>query len=455
MFQPRFTFDRLSLLYKKNTTIMFLLSEMKVQLVNEYMIRLFLFHLLVFHIALHAGAQDIYVPYRIGDKFGITTPSGTMKVEARYDYVVPCNSQGYFVASSYENNELKTDLIHMDKIIISNKGYADYEIKNNLVVATYIDNREGLDSWRHLYSDKGKILSVRSFRTVFIPQGEYAGNDGKYIVIYGADEKDHVNVYLYNTTKREISESLIENELALRTGYEVKEGKDTTAVIYTRDPFMTYHKYSVQSDKAGNPTLVNQLIENYNEVMSQEIIPDDAAKFDNEPDFYLKDISEDYYGRNAQVTTVELVKNVRSSVPFRLEFSDDRTLSDYTGLIKENGKIGVGYGGTRGSIPAIYDSIYFIIAHYPKPITDYLSYSHSSEKFRSDIGYVTKDKNKYGLILRATTGYATTLSPRFDYLPAHWYFDFGKKGFHLFALCDREGQFVCYADGDGRLYYKK
>ncbi len=419
------------------------------------MIRLFLFHLFVLQIALNVRPQDIYVPYRIGDKFGIATTSGTMKVEARYDYVAPCNAHGYFIASCYENNELKTDLINKDEVIISNKRYADYEIKNNLIVATYIIDSEVSGSSRHLYSDKGKILSINSFRTVFIPQKEYTGNDGKYIVIYGADGKNNVNVYLYNTTKREISESLIENELALRTGFEVIDGKDTNAVIYTRSPFMTYHKYSVQCDKTGNPTLVNELIESYNEVMSQEIIPDVAAKIGSEPDFYLQDISENFYGGNTHVTTVELVKNVRSSLAIRLEFSDDRTLNDYTKLIEENGKTGLRYGGTRGSIPAIYDSIYFIIAHYPKPKMDCWSYSHSSENIRSDIGYITYDKKKYGLILRASSKHAATLSPRFDYLPAHWYFDFGKKGFHLFALCDREGQFVCYADGEGKLYYKK
>ena len=86
-------------------------------------------------ISLNAFSQEkMFVPFRVGSKFGFADLKGNMIIPAEYDYPILRQRypKGFFCA---QKNDKTTTVIFNNKIIIQDSECSDFEIDENKFIS--------------------------------------------------------------------------------------------------------------------------------------------------------------------------------------------------------------------------------------------------------------------------------------------------------------------------------
>jgi len=125
----------------------------------------FFFLAITFHANLFG--QTISVPYRVGNKFGISDQNGKILIPAQFDVVeLERYKEVYFQGFTFQENAVLSSFIYKNKIVLSNQKYNNYYLSEDLIVATkyksgrlssyHSEGEEYYTEYEHLYTKEGK-----------------------------------------------------------------------------------------------------------------------------------------------------------------------------------------------------------------------------------------------------------------------------------------------------------
>jgi hypothetical protein len=136
---------------------------------------------------------------------------------------------------------------------------------------------------------------------------------------------------------------------------------------------------------------------------------------------------------------LEIRKDYQTYQPSKLLFLSHKLDPKYQKLIFEKDKKGLmDTYENKVILPAIYDDFYS---------ADFKGI-HAS-------GFVFKQDGKYRLKVYNFSGKESPVTGAFEQVPMITFYEYGRKDFHLISLFDENGKFICYANQDGKVYYKE
>lgn len=163
---------------------------------------------ILFTLTFNTYAQDIRIPYRIGNKFGLSDENGQLTVEAKYDKINFIDSQfQYFqytniikdsVRNVYggwsENNKKNTGVYYKDKIIIENTPFGHFRLFKTYFITGSMYNHQRPEDFM-LYNLKGEPLLSEIASHIYI-------NDRRDIGSLNIIDSNLVFVSIFHKGKR-------------------------------------------------------------------------------------------------------------------------------------------------------------------------------------------------------------------------------------------------------------
>ncbi|MGV3459576.1 MAG: WG repeat-containing protein [Flavobacterium sp.] len=173
-----------------------------------------IFTLLVLLVTGLMYSQEVLVPFRVGDKFGLSDLNGKMKLEAKYEFINP-EKDGNF---TFEDEGV-SGLIIGGKEIISLPGEFRFElVKGKFIVAKakgYIKNEQGRKVKNEkilMFTTAGKSLIDRDYKNLQMVYAYGGKNDKEAAVfvfhVHFADGTQAL--YVFDAQKQKVTDKLFE-----------------------------------------------------------------------------------------------------------------------------------------------------------------------------------------------------------------------------------------------------
>lgn len=355
-------------------------------------------------------AQDIRIPFRVGDKFGLSDQSGQLIVSAQFEAIAPIgnnffetknqtidsvkNSQGKKILSKRISN----GVIHQDIEIIKNEPYSEFRMVGSGQFLIGSNKSRKLKSTM-LYNLKGEKLLSKSGGNIFFNDYEHIGNLGKCnpnLILISIVKGRKTTIGVYNRKKEKITKWLIEEAVNYKR-HKNPAGKSLAFITYY-DPLPNeeyrYLAYNNETNdfeiipllKGDEPQYVRTL--SFNEY--------DGITETPEEDIMVEDISSPKKNQNQYMFTI---KN-DTTVLYRKKLLPQLTGAKYLHLrrkqlnpviYKLNDKVGIIASEVSG-VEAQYDSLSYI--------TKYQSFDHDRGQFIYIVGNTVGDSQKlrFGII---------------------------------------------------------
>lgn len=192
----------------------------------------FLFLIFLFGIQL-LKAQEIVVPYKIENKFGLSDGMGNQLVKPEYDAIEWLTDE-YFVAIKIEENSLHNknpkqlkSLFYKSLEIIGNQDISRFNIIPETVIISYsnsnnlseikpensLNSREINDIYFSLYNSNGKQIGERKYKRLEIigqtGKSNRNQNISKYILLFSQNFKNEFSLFIFDSDEGNIKEFLI------------------------------------------------------------------------------------------------------------------------------------------------------------------------------------------------------------------------------------------------------
>lgn len=206
---------------------------------NKLLVLIFLFFLKT------SFAQEIRIPFRIGDKFGLSDQSGKLIVPAKFDAINPI---GY---NFFETKNIKIDsvknrqgekilgkviskgVIHRDIEIIKNKLHLEFRMVFSGEFIVGSTRSRNLKSTM-LYNLKGEKLLPTSGGNIFFNDYDHVGDLGKSnenLILISIIKVGKTSIGVYDRKKEKITKWLLEGVSDLKR-HKNLEGKSLAFITY-------------------------------------------------------------------------------------------------------------------------------------------------------------------------------------------------------------------------------
>lgn len=382
-----------------------------------------------------------YIPYRVGNLFGISDEQGKMILPAKFDKIVIGYDKDFTGISKVEN-QIKTSYILNNKVLISNSDYTYFEKKQDFIIAIKVNDPDSYERsngnpdylTQKLFNLEGQELLGRSYQNIIVVEDQKTSflTGSSLLLLY--DRKERYSLVLFDKKQKKITKTYFQNSYDVDTDYdlfpksfsidfndqagtkkklilEFENGKikseKTEAAIKNRGNNITGSSYGMPPPPPGiprkepKPSIPAGALENLETATSYDYIITPADP--------------------------EILRFIKRAADFK-----------YAYLKKENSKIGYFLADKNTYlIPPKYDGIYLTEGHG-------VFYS----------GFVLKNNNQYQILV-TSDGKQEFITAPFDLFPLYDGRDYGRKGFQLIKLFDKDNKFFCYANSEGKLYYTK
>ena len=395
-----------------------------------------LISIFLFLISIFGYSQNIFVPFKVGNLFGISDEKGNLKIAPTFDYInISSEQNNYFLV--YKNG--KSSCIYKDKVIIKDKNYFGYYPYNDLIVAVEKSSKRTTSYYSHnneqchLYSNSGSLIFpdyymfIRIFEVSEQPITEN-------VLIQLSDMNGKYSIVVYNKKQKKVIQTFLDVVPDLEFSFDA---------ISINQPF-TF-------DYLTNNNINRRITLQYNGKAFSVILDETLPKKDSDFDNYFGsevavDMGEDYITKKKneiqtskiEVKSIEKVYGAYRKKEFK--WVSKWKLPSETSLVFESNKYGIKkYNTNEFLIPIEYDAIYSC---------DFFGHNYH--------GYILKKETKYGLYITGfkVKGNGFFIPNIFDNIPLVDQFDYVKKGFHIIGLYDAQGQFLHYANNQGFIYAK-
>ncbi|WP_128414191.1 hypothetical protein [Chryseobacterium sp. Leaf394] len=386
-------------------------------------------------------SSQIFVPYRQGDKFGISDESGKLVVPSQFDKI----------AVGYNNDftgikispSLKKSYILKDRIILKDTDFAYFENEGDFVKAVKIKDKEAYNGShgnpnylsKFLYNLKGEQILDRAYNNIIvIDESATKGNALKetaLLLLYSSE--NHYGLYQIDKKQKKIIKTFFENSYDVDTDYE--KFPKSFAITYDsggmkKKLLIDFENGKIKSSKTDELGYSND--NGRNGYGRSGYSSYEATKM---PNF---EVEKNPIPENSEGKIIHVRESFEDKTPEELSFETKDASYDYAYIKKEKNKSG--YFLTS-------ENKYLIMPKYDK-----IMIADGHGVFAS--GFIVKNSENYQYLvfMNKTQEFIT---PESKMIPYFFRRDYGKKGFQLFKMFDKDNKFFCYADQNGKLYYSK
>ncbi len=382
-----------------------------------------------------AFGQPTYVPYRVGNKFGVANEAGELKVAAGYDNVRLCEQANYLAFYKGTDAKFTSSLSYKDKIIIADRAYHTYSTANDIISALTGQFGSASGSKRqgnrivHIYNNKGERIFPGDYLYCDIFSDFDYPNQSNLVLLGTYDRMENFNLVVYDKKQRKVISTLINN---IKT-----ESIDDDNVFYENVLLIT-------GAPVNNMTTIYEisLLDEEYKMVTRQIAS--QPKYEDYSYHNIGPFHGTLDGRSTELKpTFELYPSIdkidMSDKPFKrnLLVRGDHHLALHLEIITESDKKGVKLKrDNKTLIPAEYDELY-----------------HTAPELSYYSGAILQSGNKYGLWSKKPNREDVLIKPIYSRMPWLEFYDYSKPGFHLIGLYDKTGEFHHFADQSGKEYY--
>jgi len=397
-------------------------------------------------------SQDIGIPFRVGDKYGVSNAKGKMLIPANFDIVEPEDYNGtrYLIAYTFKDDRVFSSLIYNNKIILDNKTYSDYYIMNGLVLATEYKVRRNSNSHSdrnfsetdHLYDLNGKDVFTEDYKSIGMHYDIDDTGKLQVFLIYTEDLEGNKSLRLYDKKAKKVTKTFIDNAKTYQADanydYNYQDRRITITYSHntgkTKKMVLKIEKGTIvtESDTDAEPVKNNA----WDDMTYSGGDVDMGPPHDNKLEPALNSAAETII---LSARKVELKRDFYY-LPKKIEqirFTTYKLNADYAYIISKNGKQG---------LYTVSKKEYYIPAEY-----DEIIYSDVDGQLTGCT--IVKKDNKYGAYAFDHSD-NKVVPPVFDKIPMMVDFNYLGEKKPLFKLFDDAGKLFCYADETGKLFYK-
>jgi hypothetical protein len=383
--------------------------------------------------------SQITVPYRVGDKFGISDENGNIVIKPGFDDIEIIEN-GKFLAFTKYGDDFKKSYISNSNVILKDTDY-DYFQEDFGFVRAEKQKHEVMfgESGRltDVYSLSGKNIFDKTFNYVVFVEKQETPALKKEILMLTKDKKGYFSLVLVNKKTALIVKTFFENAILADTDYEKFPTQFGVKYVIARESEMRLLTINFKDGKilTSKSEILEDGRKNYDaERSSRSSMYSDAVKIP-----YEEEIPKEIPNTVNVIKEAQIHKRYWDPNTYgKLVFEDKKLTPEYSVMKKQNEKWG--YFGVRSNtwiIPPIYDEIF---------------YENSSCVFCE--AFVVRTGNKFQF-LEKENGKNDFLSPSFELYPHLVRKNFGRDSFYLFKLYNADGKFICYGDSKGKVYYSK
>lgn len=385
----------------------------------------------------------LFVPYKVKDKFGIANEKGDLVIAPQFDYISVYDVPNFFTCFTYDaNKRYQTSLVVNDKVILSNQPYFGYFNNQNIVFAAKEIGGKGSGYYSlrpeeiDLYTIKGKRITPESFIHASIFEDFDKENTLPQVVLYLMHRDKTYSLVLYDKKTATITTTFVNKAYDIE--FERLEMLSDTKELHLKYVDMQQKGHELKIGIKGK-SFVKTFEGTYN-VQHQK----DAFSFDDHvvavPDWDSeKQPKPTFTESEINSKKLEIRKDYQTYQPSKLLFLSHKLDPKYQKLFFENEKKGLmNTYENKVILPAIYDEFYS---------ADFKGI-HAS-------GFVLKQDGKYRLKVYNFGGKESSVKGVFEQVPMITFFEYGRKDFHLISLFDENGKFICYANQDGKVYFRE
>ncbi len=376
-----------------------------------------------FFFVLGLDAQEVYVPYRTGNLFGISSVFGKTVVKADYDIIRFCEEDNYFQAYKSTGDEVVSTLFHKKKKILQMAGYLKFSVQSGVILAMETKLNESTKSRKYfLYNSKGtKTMEFECQSAKFLIA---LSNPAKgTIVMEMIDNKKLYNLWSIDVKTGEIQEKILDEVVHYRVNYSNLESKNELKITL-QESVSSYKEYSIRID--------NDVYEKIptSESKYRSLTYDDGVQYKKEMrDIYMRESTKE----DAGVTTVKKMETEKSMSLGNYKSSDGDIPTSYPYLIFRDLN---GVGLLDSDMNVVFSPIY------------------SNIMVGTTNVFLTLTKQaQYGILLRTEQKLTSLVQPIFTQRIFLEKASYCNKQLHIVSLYDTKGKFLYYADQTGREFY--
>ncbi|HVW15374.1 MAG TPA: hypothetical protein VHB54_16200 [Mucilaginibacter sp.] len=387
-------------------------------------------------------AQKTPVPFRVGNKFGLADEAGKFIIQPQFDWVEINDTRNHVLTGfTIKDGITLTSLIYKNKLLLLNQNYGDYYLRNSLFIAVkYKPADENNPEFKKRFTQKedlfttdGKKLTDGSDTYINILNDIDEDQALDQTLVMVSDTAQRQSVFVYDHKLKRITKKFIVNTDYLRiTNNAERYYKDKSYTMVFKNEQGVVHEIKIVNN---GKTLVLA----YDKIGS--IKPDqhyEGVRTLNIP-FRIKRFKADSNVIHDSVSGV--ANKYEIFMPFyyvpksyeRLQNTVARLNGDV--LVTKNGKRGLNDENTGDIIiPALYDDII------------------EGEAEGGGAVYVLRlGKTYQAVYYNLKPVIIPTVFNKIPFAIA----DYLGKGHPLIKLYDENGLFFCYANSDGKLYYRE
>jgi hypothetical protein len=388
--------------------------------------------------------QITYVPYRVGDKFGISDIKGNLVLPATYNNIQPLYGtrdyfEGYKILPSAKRN---ISFIRGNKVLIKDKYFQKFSLSKRFIVGIYpvpdaykktYDQNVIIPNRLELFTLEGKPIFQDSTQFISFLETNRSTFDEQIFLLKDKGNKQQLVSFNANTYQ-------IENVWMAQIQIESYKIIHNSRNKILELEYLTAKKERRIAGFSVGDTQVNRLFDSL--MKTSEPIDEN-----NREGNYRSAIDSDPVGLggapidmgNAQrpIDTATFVcygvqKSFIDNLPEQsLYFRNGKPSYPYS-LKRTATTVGLTYGKTDSLVlPNIYDEIYYL----------------------RDNAFILKSEHRYGLYIFFARK-PILIAPIFDLIPSTTTMYYSEEDGYIVALYDRNLKFWCYANQNGQLYYK-
>ncbi len=376
-----------------------------------------------FFFVLGLDAQEVYVPYRTGNLFGISSVFGETVVKADYDIIRFCEEDNYFQAYKSTGGEVVSTLFHKKKKILQIAGYLRFSVQSGVILAMETKLNEATKSRKYfLYNSKGtKTMEFECQSAKFLI--EMSNQNKGTIVMEVIDNNKLYNLWSIDVKKGKIQEKILDEVVYYTVNYSKLDSKNELRITL-KESVSSYKEYCI---KIENDVYVKVPAPDRQHQSSTTF---DRAQYKKERrDLYMRETTKE----DISETTVKKIETEKSMSLSHDNSRDSDIPTSYPYLIfRDLNGVGLLDADMNVVISPIYSRV--MVGN-------------------TDVFLTFTQQRRYGVLLRTKQKLVSLVEPIFTEGIFLEKADYCNVQLHIVSLYDIHGRFLHYADHTGRRFY--
>jgi len=384
-------------------------------------------------------AQNTLVPYRVGDKFGLSNLQGAIKLEAQFDIIDQLYAKtNYFNAYKISDNSSTVSFIHNDKILVKDQPFTNYRVDENFIFGykqpdtTYFHINNSAATL-YLFDLSGRAIFANNLKFVsFLNTYEALQNTTQLLMLL-TNNKGKMQLVVWNKSTQKIEKTLLDN---------------MNYVDHNLEKNYNNYKFDLQyltATKQYRKLIIE--IEHGEIKVLEDIEIKTNKKPDSDDEWYAStySIGSDYksdaakpYATKSELQEEEYIaiieETYQTAYPRKKDIIFRNKLQQREHQKVKIFKEGKSFGLKQNNDSIILEPIYEVV--------------YSGELYSA----IVKKDGLYGLYLYNRKP-NVLIEPKFKYIPVISKWLYQQQDGYIFKLYNEDGSFFCYANQNGTIYF--